>query len=128
MTRDPNAPGVAQSRVGLRPRLRNRNGRAQEEESFFLGTSFIPHFGHLPGWPCTTSGCIGQVYWALPAGGAGLPAKEPAGVKNHNYASRGPISLCFIRSLGARDPGKESKTRPRLKPSGKVNLQGVFYE
>jgi len=28
-----------------------------------LGTSFIPHFGQLPGWSITTSGCITQVYF-----------------------------------------------------------------
>jgi hypothetical protein len=30
--------------------------------SFSSGTNFIPHLGHLPGWTCTTSGCITQVY------------------------------------------------------------------
>src|SRR6266536_837084 len=30
--------------------------------SFFTSTNSIPHFGHLPGWSCTTSGCITQVY------------------------------------------------------------------
>jgi hypothetical protein len=28
----------------------------------------MPHFGHVPGWSCRTSGCIGQVYTILPAG------------------------------------------------------------
>src|SRR5687767_12927338 len=26
------------------------------------GSSAIPHFGHVPGPSCTTSGCIGHVY------------------------------------------------------------------
>jgi hypothetical protein len=29
-----------------------------------IGTSAMPHFGHDPGPTCTTSGCIGQVYFA----------------------------------------------------------------
>src|SRR5215216_4899812 len=31
----------------------------------FSGTSFIPHFGQLPGWSVMTSGCIGQVYFCI---------------------------------------------------------------
>jgi hypothetical protein len=31
--------------------------------SSFIGTSFIPHFGHVPGASVTTSGCITQVYF-----------------------------------------------------------------
>jgi len=42
--------------------------------SFLTGTNSIPHFGHLPGWSCTTSGCITQVYWV--ASGFGVCARS----------------------------------------------------
>ena len=33
-------------------------------DSVFTTLSFIPHFGHFPGRRETTSGCIGQAYFA----------------------------------------------------------------
>ena len=27
-----------------------------------MGSSFMPHLGHVPGWLAVTSGCIGQLY------------------------------------------------------------------
>src|SRR5262245_23333038 len=46
-------PGTDSSRTRL---------TAHPESAHFFSTSFIPHFGQLPGLSCTTSGCIGQVY------------------------------------------------------------------
>jgi len=47
----------------------------------FIGTSFMPHFGHLPGLSRTTSGCITQVYFrwvAVLGGGEGVSARAEA--------------------------------------------------
>ncbi len=41
-----------------------------------IGSSIIPHLGQAPGWSCTTSGSIGQMYFApgiSVGGGLGLP-------------------------------------------------------
>ena len=39
---------------------------------YFFTTKSIPHFGHLPGWSATTSGCMGQVYLAAISAGAAV--------------------------------------------------------
>ena len=49
----------------------------------FTGTRFMPHFGHFPGFPDTTSGCMGQVYCcacsaAGPVGVVSTPQVFPA--------------------------------------------------
>jgi hypothetical protein len=49
-----------------------------------FGSRFMPHLGHLPGLSCTTSACIGQVYFwpaalAVAVGdGAGLVCAKAA--------------------------------------------------
>src|SRR5947207_2105973 len=37
----------------------------------------MPHLGHLPGWPCTTSGCITQVYCVACGFGVCARSAEP---------------------------------------------------
>src|SRR3546814_19586697 len=41
-----------------------------------IGSSAIPHFGHSPGSSCTTSGCIGQVYWTCRCKGMGAASSS----------------------------------------------------
>lgn len=40
--------------------------------SFLESVKSMLHFGHLPGSPLTTCGCIGQVYWTITVVGLGL--------------------------------------------------------
>lgn len=39
--------------------------RSSRDDAHFFSTSFMPHLGQSPGLFCTTSGCIGQVYWIV---------------------------------------------------------------
>ena len=41
-----------------------------------IGSSAMPHFGQSPGWSCTISGCIGQVY-CVPFGMASGAGRSP---------------------------------------------------
>src|SRR5437870_9293222 len=45
--------------------------------SSVTGTNSIPHLGHLPGWSCTTPGCITQVYWVTSGLGVCARSAEP---------------------------------------------------
>src|ERR1041385_2974396 len=38
-----------------------------------FSTSDMPHFGHVPGLFCTTSGCIAHVYWTTALAAALVP-------------------------------------------------------
>src|SRR5690606_16805659 len=47
----------------------NSDESSSSSAAAVIGSNAMPHFGHVAGWSCTTSGCIGQVYIVLLAGG-----------------------------------------------------------
>jgi len=47
-----------------RRRMSSNSGPGPSSADGIMGSSAIPHLGHAPGRSCTTSGCIGQVYFA----------------------------------------------------------------
>ena len=59
----------------------------------FSGTSFIPHFGQLPGWSETTSGCIGQVYFCC------FPFAFSCSLACDDSMSCSPYGCCAITVL-----------------------------
>jgi len=60
----------------------------------FFGSSFIPHFGHLPGLSCKISGCMGQVYIFAP--GLAVAAGDEAGLV---CANAGIATLKIARQI-----------------------------
>lgn len=71
----------------------------------FTGSSFMPHFGHLPGLFFTTSGCIGQVYfWAgalaeAPGAGDGVDSANAAEAKLNIAAQTRMVSIFMSYSF-----------------------------
>ena len=76
-----------------RLRMFRSSGFSSSSASTVRGSSAIPHFGQLPEWSCTTSGCIGQVYSIRVAGSVGLIGSRAI---PHSGQSPGP----FCRTSG----------------------------
>jgi len=64
-----NSAAMALKRTGMasavptqKRRLMSRNSALSSSAATVRGSSAMPHLGQVPGWSCTTSGCIGQVY------------------------------------------------------------------
>src|SRR3954451_20443785 len=65
------ASGTLRAALTQKRRVASRSCESSSSTPASIGTSAMPHFGHEPGPTCTTSGCIGQVYFA-PAGARGF--------------------------------------------------------
>ena len=82
----------------------------------FKGTSVIPHFGQLPGWSITTSGCITQVYFCAEAGGVGEGFAIPfIAAEVIAAAIRIKICLCMLKL-------KMEEMRERAAQSSATNM------
>ena len=65
----------------------------------FAGTNSIPHLGHLPGWSCTTSGCMTQVYCV--ASGFGVCARSAKPIVTIKIRIRKFLSIVEVRNTSA---------------------------
>ena len=82
----------------------------QEADLPRMRMTFVPHFGHVPGPSCTTSGCIGQVYFTcLGAGAAGSSAMphfgQAAGTALSTPGHIGQTYLAPDGTAGCADAG-----------------------
>ena len=67
--------------IARRRRKSTYSGFGPASAEGVIGSSAMPHLGQSPGWSCTISGCIGQVY-CVPAGigsGAGRSTRYRSG-------------------------------------------------
>ena len=69
--------GNASARPIQKRRLISINSWFLSSTAILRDSSAMPHLGQLPGWSCTTSGCIGQVY-SIRVDGSGAPAGSSA--------------------------------------------------
>ncbi len=54
--------GTLKSAASQKRRVMSRSSVFSSSPVASIGSSAMPHFGQLPGWSRTISGCIGQVH------------------------------------------------------------------